>query len=126
MEKQRRVAADRLILVDARLAAARQHWRGAQQQLSDDAFDLALPPEMEGLLRVETALGHFEHALQALLLEAQNVRHGLPELDSQVARFDEMAQDVAARRAHLAQVSALFEDMTTRLQVLRETVGAKV
>ena len=50
----------------------------------------------------------------------------MPELDSQLARFDEMAHDVAARRAHLAQCSALFEDMTTRLQVVRETVGAKV
>lgn len=125
-EKQRRAAADRLVLADARLATARQRWRDAQQQLSDDASDLALPPQMAGLLRVETALGHFERALQALLLEAQNVRHVLPELDSQRARFDDMAKDVAARRDHLAQCRALFEDMTTRLQVLRETVGAKV
>ena len=70
LEKQRRAAAARLVQADARLAAARQRWRGAQQQLSDAAADLALPPEMAGLLRVETALGQFERALQALLLEA--------------------------------------------------------
>ena len=125
-EKQRRAAAERLIQAESRLAAAQQRWRGAQQQLSDDAADLQLPPDPEGLLQLDMALGHFELALQALLLDAQNVRHALPEMESQRARFDESEHDVAARRERLEECRLLQEDIETRLQVLRETVGAKV
>jgi uncharacterized protein (TIGR02680 family) len=126
LEQQRRAAAARLTQAESRLSAAQERWRRAREQLTQDGADLQLPLEPEALAEVESALGAFERAVQTLLLAAQNVRHELPQLDSQLARCDEMRHDVAARSEHLEQRGVLLEEMTARLHVLRATVGAKV
>ena len=125
-EKQRRTALAKLAEAESRLAAATERWRHAREQLTQDAEDLHLPTESEQLATIELSLSRFERALQTLLLAAQNVRHALPQLEGQLARVDEMAQDACARREVLEQCAAQLEDVLARLQVLREAVGSKV
>jgi uncharacterized protein (TIGR02680 family) len=126
MEKQRRAAVDKLAQADARLLAAEQRWRDARESLTRDAEDLRLPTASEALEQVERALGEFDRLLQALMLDAQNLRHLLPEAERQHGRAADAGAEAKACREHLADRRVAGEEMSARLQLLRESVGAKV
>nr|WP_315402341.1 TIGR02680 family protein [uncultured Duganella sp.] len=126
IERQRRAIVVRLDQADTRVAAAQERWQSAHALLLRDGEDLKLPVDADGLARTEDALLGFESALQTLLLEAQNVRHALPELARQHERAQEAAQDVALRQAHMEQAALELDETAARLQILRATVGAKV
>ena len=126
LERQRRALGARLEQAQARLVAAQERWRIAREQLLQDGEDLNLPVEAEGLVRIETALLRFEAAVQALLLEAHNLRHALPEHGRQLERSREATDDVAQRQAGREQAGLELDEMAARLHILRATVGAKV
>ena len=125
-EKQRRAAAEKLAHADALLIAAERRWRDARESLAVDAEDLRLPTAPQALAQIERALDQYEQALQTLMLEAQNVRHTLPEFERQREREAEARAELDARNAQLTERSALADEIAARLQVLRETVGVKV
>lgn len=126
LEKQRRLARDKLLQAEQRLKQAEDTWRQARDAWMRDAEDLHLPLDAEALAQVERALGEFERALQALLLDAHNLRHALPECERQAARQEEAQTEVASRGERLAECTQLAEQFAARLQILRESVGAKV
>lgn len=125
-EKQRRSAAEKLAQADVRLLAVERRWRDARESLAFDAEDLRLPTAPDALVQIERALGEFESALQTLILDAQTVRHALPECDRQRHREAEARADVADRTEHLAERQSVAEEIAARLQVLRASVGARV
>ena len=126
LERQRRALVARLEQAQVRLAAALERWRIARTQLLQDGEDLHLPVDAEGLGRIEAALLRFEAAVQALLLEAHNLRHALPEHARQLERSREATDDVAQRQALREQAGLELDEMLARLEILRATVGAKV
>lgn len=125
-EKQRRIAAEKLAQADVRLIAAERRWRDARESLAFDAEDLRLPIAPQALAQIENALSEFERALQSLMLDAQSVRHALPEFDRQRNREAEARADVLAHTEHLAERQSVAEEIAARLQVLRASVGVKV
>src|SRR2546426_406462 len=82
----RRASAEKLAQADVRLIASERRWRDARESLAFDAEDLRLPTAPDALAQIERVLAQFDQALQALMLEAQAVRHALPELDRQRGR----------------------------------------
>jgi uncharacterized protein (TIGR02680 family) len=126
MERQRRAAADKLAQADARLLAAERRRRDAHESLAHDADDLRLPTASDALEQVEHALGEFDRLLQALMLDAQNLRYLLPEAERQRGRAADAGAEAKACREHLADRRLAGEEMSARLQLLRESVGAKV
>ncbi len=126
LERERRQAAERLAGADSRLAAADEAWRTARTQLQCDAADLQLPCAADALAAVAAALDAAGHALQDVLLHAQQVRQALPERRRQEARADERNDDVAACRAQRARCGEALDEVEARLRSLRERVGAQV
>lgn len=125
-EKQRRAAAEKLAQADVRLIAVERRWRDARESLAFDAEDLRLPTAPDALAQIEAALGEFESVLQTLTLDAQTVRHALPESDRQRHRAAEARTDLEASTENLAERQNVAEEIAARLQVLRTSVGAKV
>ncbi|MDB5771305.1 MAG: hypothetical protein JWM42_1679 [Burkholderia sp.] len=126
MEIQRRAAADKLAQADARLVAAERRWRDAREILARDAEDLRLPATSEALEQVERALTVFDRLLQALMLDAQNLRFLLPEAERQRGRAADAGAEAKACREHLSDRRVAEAEMGARLELLRESVGAKV
>ena len=126
LERQRQALVARLKLAQARLVVVHERWQMTRAQLLQDGEDLHLPIDAEGLVRIETALLRFVATVQALLLEAHNLRHALPEHARQLERSREALEDVAQRQARREQAGLELDEMAARLQILRATVGAKV
>jgi uncharacterized protein (TIGR02680 family) len=126
LEQQRRQAAGRHAQAEEALRDAEQAWRVARAQLQQDADDLGLPSDATGLEQVGAALAGFDAALQDLLLRGAEVRHVLPERARQVARTQELEQDVTGARANLAQREAARDEAQARLDSLRERVGDRI
>jgi len=125
-ERERRQAAERLAGAEVRLAAATEAWSSARAALERDAADLLLPPDGSALAAVSAALDAAEQALQDLLLQAQQVRHALPERVRQQERFDERNRDLGGRREQQARCIEAVDEAEARLDTLRERVGAQV
>ncbi|HEU4375649.1 MAG TPA: TIGR02680 family protein [Telluria sp.] len=126
LERQRRTLVVRLEQAQARFAAAEERWQTARADLLQDGEDLHLPVDAEGLAGTEAALQHFDAAVQALLFEAQTLRHALPEHTRQTERAREAAADLAKRQMQREQAGRELDEMAARLQTLRSTVGARV
>ncbi|MBD8533420.1 MULTISPECIES: TIGR02680 family protein [unclassified Massilia] len=126
LERERRQFADRLLAAEARLAAALEAWRTARAALERDAADLQLPPDGSALADVSAALDAAAQALQDLLLRAQQVRDVLPERRRQQDRLEDGNRDVAGRREQAVRCAEAVDEARTRLDTLRERVGAQV
>jgi uncharacterized protein (TIGR02680 family) len=126
LERERRQAAERVAGAESRLVVALDAWRAARTALLRDAADLQLPPEEDALAAVSVALDAAGQALQDLLLQAQSVRQALPERRRQQQRADERRQELAEREEHHARCAEAVEEARTRLDTLRERVGAQV
>jgi uncharacterized protein (TIGR02680 family) len=126
MVQQRRLAVERLAQADARLATADERWRTARDQAMLDAADLRLPADAAGLSRAAAELAEFERALQDVLLKASEVRHVLPEQARQLARVEDLQQDIASRHERLALRRSAYEEVSARLQSLTERVGLRI
>ncbi|WP_313707240.1 TIGR02680 family protein [Massilia sp.] len=126
VERERRQAAERLATAEARLAAAADAWRAARAAVVRDAEDLRLPHEGGALAAASVALDAAAQALQDLQLQAQQVRHALPERRRQEQRFEERKRDVAARREQQARCAEAVDEADARLAALRERVGDQV
>jgi uncharacterized protein (TIGR02680 family) len=121
-----RLIGEKLAEADTRCREAEQALKAVCKQLATDAVDLRLPETPEALTGVEAALDHYRDAQARLEQVAHEVRLALPERQRQRARESEARNDVWQREEELATARIEAEDASARLDVLRETVGAKV
>lgn len=126
LERERRQAAEGLAGAETRLDAAVQAWRTACSVLEHDSADLQLPPTADALAAVEVVLDMAGQALQELLLQAQQVRHVLPELRRQEERAEQGRRDLAGRHEQHTRCEEALGDAEARLNALRERVGVQV
>ncbi|WP_246800729.1 TIGR02680 family protein [Mesorhizobium amorphae] len=121
-----RLASEKLAEADTRCREAEQALKAMRERLAGDAIDLRLPEIPEALPGVQAALDHYRDAHVRLEHVAHEVRLALPERQRQRARESEARNDVWQREEELATARVEAEDASARLEVLRETVGAKV
>jgi uncharacterized protein (TIGR02680 family) len=121
-----RLASEKLAEADTRRREAEQALKTMREQLAADATDLRLPETPGALPAVETALDHYRDAQARLEQAAHEVRLALPEQRRQRDREREARSDAQQREEELAATRIEAEDASARLDVLRETVGAKV
>ncbi|WP_167480957.1 TIGR02680 family protein [Mesorhizobium waimense] len=121
-----RLASEKLAEADTRCREAEQALKAVREQLAADAVDQRLPEIPEALPAIQAALDHYRDAHVRLEQVAHEVRLALPERQRQRARESEARNDVRQREEELATARVEAEDASARLDVLRETVGAKV
>ncbi|WP_244846025.1 TIGR02680 family protein [Mesorhizobium sp. L-8-3] len=121
-----RLASERLAEADTRCREAEQALKAVREQLAADAMDLRLPQAPGALPAVETALDHYRDTQARLEQVAHEVRLALPDWQRQLAREGEARSDMRQREEERAAARAEAEEASARLDVLRETVGAKV
>lgn len=124
--REARLAGEKLAEADIKCREAEQALKTVRDQFAADAADLRLPESPDALPAVETALEHYRDAQVRLGQAAHELRMALPEWQRQRAREDEARGDVRQREEDLAAARIEAEDASARLDVLRETVGAKV
>ncbi|MDQ2820826.1 MAG: TIGR02680 family protein [Pseudomonadota bacterium] len=125
-ERRRRQALALVEQADQQAAAADACWQAARGHLQVDAEDLALPWDYAGLARVATLLDQFDQVAHGLLLQANHVRHVLPDLARQQTRTDDVQRDVSAHDAVLTVCSIDHADADARFQTLRERSGTRI
>ena len=125
-EQGRRQAANRLAQAEQRFGAADDAWRGAREQLRQDAVDLGLPFDAAGLVQVGASIDEFQLALHDLLLRGAGVRSAFPEQARQAARTEELRRDALLAGELAAQRTAALSAADARLTSLRERIGAQV
>lgn len=121
-----RLASERLAEADTRCREAEQAFKAVCKQRAADAADLRLPEMPDTLPAVETALDHCRDAQVRLQQTAHEFRLARPEWQRQRARENEAHGDLRQREEDLAAAHVEAEEASARLNVLRETVGAKV
>jgi uncharacterized protein (TIGR02680 family) len=126
LERQRRQAVARLAQADQALERDDALWRAARAQLHQDADDLGLPGDAQGLDQVRALLAHFERDLQALLLSAGEVRMVLPQRVRQLAHVADLERDLALAQEQATRRGATLSDLDARLDSLRALAGAKI
>ena len=100
--------------------------QAARQRRAAYATDLRLPVLPADLAGVEAALGHYQESQLHLTQAIQEVRLALPELQRQRTREDEARDTVITQDGQLSTARIEAEEASTRFDVLREAVGAKV
>ena len=120
------IARERLTQADTLHRRAEAALQAARQALADTATDLRLPEGADALAPLEAALDRFSHAQHLLVQAAHDLRAALPELARQRAREAEARDDRHQAEARLATCRIEAEEARARLEVLRDTVGAKV
>lgn len=121
-----RLAGEKLTEADTRCREAEQALKVLREQLAADAMDLRLPATPDALPAVEAALDHYRDAEVRLEQAAHEFCLALPEQQRQRDRQREARSDVQQREEELVAARIETEDATARLELLRETVGAKV
>lgn len=121
-----RIASERLAEADTRCRETEQALKTAREQRAADAADLRLPKTPDALPAVETALDHYRDAQARLEQAAHEFRLALPEWQRQRDREREAHGDLRRREKDVAAAHVEAEEASARLDVLRETVGAKV
>ncbi|HEX4077987.1 MAG TPA: TIGR02680 family protein [Rhizomicrobium sp.] len=124
--REARLAGEKLAEAELRRGEAERVLKAVRKQLVADAADLHLPESPDALPAVEAALEHYRDAGIQLEQAVYELRLALPERQRQLAREDEARSDVRQREEELAAARIEAEDAGARLDVLRETVGAKV
>ena len=125
-ERDYQLARERLAQADEQLRAAEQAAQAVRQGLAQDAADLRLPEAADALAPITTALDGFDEAQRDLQQAARELRLALPAWQRQREREAEAAADVRQREEQFAASRIEAEEARSRLQVLREAVGAKV
>ncbi len=121
-----RLASERQAEADTRCREAEQALKAVREQRAADAVDLRLPETPDALPAVETALDHYRDLQARLEQAAHEFRLALPEWQRQRAREHEARSDLRHREEDLAATRVEAEEASARLDVLRQTVGAKV
>ncbi|ALK09629.1 TIGR02680 family protein [Blastochloris viridis] len=116
----------RLGEANARCREAEQALQTVRQRLAADAADLRLPVLPADLPAIEAALNHYHDAQLRLGQAAHELRLALPDLQRQRDRENEARKDLATKQEQLATARIEAEEAATRLDVLRDTVGAMV
>ncbi len=125
-ERDYQLARECLAQADEQLRAADQAARAVRQMLAQDAADLRLPDSAAALPPIETALDGFDEAQRDLLQATRELRLALPAWQRQCEREAEAEADVRQREEQCAASRIEAEEARSRLQVLRDAVGAKV
>lgn len=124
--REARLASEKLAEADIRCREAEQALKAVREQCAADAADLRLPEAPEALLAVETELDHYRDTQVRLAQAAHELRLALPEWQRQLAREAEVQGDLQQREHESAAARVEAEEALARLEVLRNTVGAKV
>lgn len=121
-----RHARDRLAEADQETEGAEKALEAARERLSADAADMRLPESQKALRAVESALEQYRDGLDGLVHAIGELRLAVPELRRQRAREDEARGDEKKCEERLAAARSEAAEASARLEVLRDTVGAKV
>jgi uncharacterized protein (TIGR02680 family) len=124
--REAETARQQLAEAAAQCHASEQALQAARQRLAADAADLRLPVSPADLAGVETALSRYQDAQLHLTQAIHEVRLALPDLQRQRIRENEARDDLKTREGQFSTARIEAEEASTRLNVLRETVGAKV
>jgi uncharacterized protein (TIGR02680 family) len=103
-----------------------QKLQNARDLLTADAADLHLPITLEELEDVDAGLTAFNDTLHELLQAARELRTAMSELQKQQEREEEAKSDVQQRQQDFAERRQQANEAQARLDLLRESVGAKV
>lgn len=125
-EQARRAAQERLAQAESLLQEAEQRLRQMQRELEADAADLQLPATREALQAVESALGEFRLAVQALLQGLREQQRTQAELAAQREREEHTAGETRDLFEALLRRREAAQEAVARYEALRESVGAKV
>jgi uncharacterized protein (TIGR02680 family) len=106
--------------------ASEQDFQAARQRRVADATDLRLPASPADLTGVETALSSYQNAQIDLTQAIQEARLALPNLKKERLRESEAHDDLTAQEERCAVARIEAEEASTRFEVLRDTIGAKV
>jgi uncharacterized protein (TIGR02680 family) len=120
------LARDRLAEADTQHRKAEQALQAARERLAVDAKDLRLPTLFTELPAIEAALNHYSDAQIRLTQAIHELRLALSDLQRQRAREIELREDMKKHQEQLGVARVEAGEASSRLKVLRETVGAKV
>lgn len=108
------------------LQEALKRFQAARDQLTQDAADLHLPLEESALPEIEKALTEYEHSSNDMFTAARDMRAAIAEQQRQSVR-ERIAREAAElRQQELAERLEQASETQARLDVLRESVGARV
>ncbi|MEN3379338.1 MAG: hypothetical protein V7604_4693 [Hyphomicrobiales bacterium] len=124
--REAEIARQQLAEAAAQYHASEQVLQAARQRLAADAADFRLPVSPADLAGVETTLSRYQDTQLQLTQAVHEVRLALPDLRRQRIRENEARDDLKAQEEQFATARIEAEETSTRLNVLRETVGAKV
>jgi uncharacterized protein (TIGR02680 family) len=124
--RETRLALERSAEADSHYRAAEDVLQTVRQRLIADAADLRLPPSSADLPAVEAALHDYSDTQTQLEYAARELRVTLPDLRRQQVRESEARDDHRTSEEQLATSAIEAEEASARLEVLRETIGAKV
>ncbi len=125
-ERQRRAAQIRLGEADNRLSAAEQAHTRARERLTQDARDLHLPSDADGIERVERALIDYRTAANDFSNAVRNHRHALIELTGQERRERQTGEEVEAAAENYAGKVTAHREAEEKAATLQKTVGTQV
>jgi uncharacterized protein (TIGR02680 family) len=125
-ERERRGAQVRLGEAETRLAAAEQDSSAARAALTNDARDLMLPSDADGVERVGRALEGYRTAVADLVNAARNHRRALAELAEQDRRETRARSDAEGAVAERAAKVIALREVEAVAESLQATVGKQV
>ena len=125
-DRAARLASERLAEADGRRREAEQALKALRGQLAADAADLRLPGTPTALAVVEAELDQYRDAQVRLEQVAHELRLARPEWRRHVTRETQSRDDLAQREKEAAAARTEAEEARARLNVLRDSVGAKV
>ena len=117
---------ERLAEADIQYREAEQTMQMVREQLTVDATDLRLPKSAAELPGIEAELNRYHDTQVRLTHAIHELRLALLDLQRQHAREAEVRNDMEKHEEQLGAARIDVEEASSRLEVLREMVGAKV
>lgn len=121
-----RQARERADDADKEYQEALKRLQGVRNQLTQDAADLHLPPTLDDLVAIDKALLEFVDRLHEMFAAARELRAAIPEHKLQQEREADAHQAVERGRQELGERQQQANESQARLDLLCESVGAKI
>jgi uncharacterized protein (TIGR02680 family) len=120
------LARDRLAVADAQYQESEAALRSARERLAADAADLRLPISPLALPAIEAAVNDYRDTQIRLVQTIHELRLALADLKRQRVHDNELRDDVRGYQQQLETARIEEKEASSRLDTLREAVGAKV
>jgi uncharacterized protein (TIGR02680 family) len=121
-----RLAIERADRTDKEYQEALKQLQGRRKLLAEDAADLHLPLALEDLVGIDVALLELNDRLHELMTVVRELRAAIPEHQRQQEREADARQKVDQGQQELDERFQQVNESQARLDLLRESVGAKV